>query len=149
MNEVSKLFTMKKVENTFGISLPQISANLSQNFGLSSQVRRGRSENSEGGQESMEAVKEIEGIMVELQEKGVVMEPAKKLEIDNLLKNSVFSSTMLLNLINDLLDLAKIENSSFKLNGTYFDLFDVIEKSAETLDSQLGFKKILVTHSYN
>lgn len=77
------------------------------------------------------------------------MEAAKKLEIDNLLKNSVFSSTMLLNLINDLLDLAKIENSSFKLNGTYFDLFDVIEKSAETLDSQLGFKKILVTHSYN
>ena len=27
------------------------------------------------------------------------------------LKNSLFSSTMLLNLINDLLDLAKIENS--------------------------------------
>jgi signal transduction histidine kinase len=49
----------------------------------------------------------------------------------------MFSATMLLNLINDLLDLAKIENHAFQLNWNYFDLFDVIEKSAETLDSQL------------
>ena len=42
---------------------------------------------------------------------------------------------MLLNLINDLLDLAKMENSAFILNQTYFDLFGVIEKSAEIMDS--------------
>ncbi len=47
----------------------------------------------------------------------------------------MFSSSMLLNLINDLLDLAKMENSAFTLNWNYFDLFEVIEKSAETLDS--------------
>jgi thiamine-monophosphate kinase len=40
------------------------------------------------------------------------MQDVKRIEIENLLKNSLFSSTMLLNLINDLLDLAKIENSS-------------------------------------
>ena len=77
------------------------------------------------------------------------MNDFKRNEVEALLKNSVFSSTMLLNLINDLLDLAKIENSQFKLNWTYFDLFDVVEKSVETLDIQLGQKKIMVTHSLN
>lgn len=76
------------------------------------------------------------------------MSDVKRLEIETLLKNSVFSSTMLLNLINDLLDLAKIESSSFKLNWTFFDLFEVVEKAAETLDSQLGLKKIIVTHTF-
>jgi signal transduction histidine kinase len=47
----------------------------------------------------------------------------------------MFSATMLLNLINDLLDLAKMENSAFTLNWIYFDLFEVIEKSAEIMDS--------------
>jgi len=42
---------------------------------------------------------------------------------------------MLLNLINDLLDLAKIENSSFNLNWNYFNLFEVVEKTVDTLDS--------------
>jgi signal transduction histidine kinase len=56
---------------------------------------------------------------------------------------------MILNLINDLLDLAKIENSSFKLNWTYFNIFEIIEKTAETLDSQLYQKKIMMTHEYH
>lgn len=34
---------------------------------------------------------------------------------------------MLENLINDLLDLAKLENNSFTLNSEYFDLTNVIE----------------------
>jgi signal transduction histidine kinase len=42
---------------------------------------------------------------------------------------------MLLNLINDLLDLAKMENKAINLNWNYFDLFEIIEKSADTLDS--------------
>jgi signal transduction histidine kinase len=70
-------------------------------------------------------------------EKGVIIADSKRNEIDILLKNSIFSATMLLNLINDLLDLAKMENSAFNINWTYFDLFEIIEKSAETLDSQL------------
>ncbi len=55
---------------------------------------------------------------------------------------------MLLNLINDLLDLAKIENSSFNLNWTYFDLFETVIKTADTLDSSLGQKKIKMSHEY-
>ena len=51
-----------------------------------------------------------------------------------LLKNSLFSSTMILNLINDLLDLAKIENSQFNLNNALFNMHDVISKAIETLD---------------
>lgn len=39
------------------------------------------------------------------------MNDEKRIYAEQLLKNSVFGSTMLLNLINDLLDLAKIENS--------------------------------------
>ena len=42
---------------------------------------------------------------------------------------------MLLNLINDLLDLAKMENSSFNLNASYFNLLDeVITAAVATLD---------------
>lgn len=44
--------------------------------------------------------------------------------MEGLLKNANFSSTMLLNLINDLLDLAKLENSSFNVNASYFDLLE-------------------------
>jgi signal transduction histidine kinase len=44
--------------------------------------------------------------------------------MEGLLKNANFSATMLLNLINDLLDLAKLENQSFNLNATYFNLLD-------------------------
>ena len=56
---------------------------------------------------------------------------------------------MLLNLINDLLDLAKIENSSFNLNTTYFNLFEVIQKSIDTLEFQMFQKKIKVTHQFD
>jgi signal transduction histidine kinase len=76
------------------------------------------------------------------------MQDVKRIEIENLLKNSLFSSTMLLNLINDLLDLAKIENSSFNLNWNYFDLFETVVKTADTLDSCLTQKKIVLTHEY-
>ena len=83
------------------------------------------------------------------QQTGVLICAEKKLEIELLLKNSIFSSTMLLNLINDLLDLAKMENSSFILNTSYFNLFDVIQTSIDTLDFQVTQKCIKVTHSYN
>jgi len=47
---------------------------------------------------------------------------------ESTLKNSLFSSIMLMNLINDLLDLAKLENNAigFKLNETWFNLHEVI-----------------------
>ena len=42
-------------------------------------------------------------------------------------KQQCNSSNMLENLINDLLDLAKIENNKFSLNQDYFDLAETIE----------------------
>jgi signal transduction histidine kinase len=91
---------------------------------------------------------EIESLLIQFHDRGIVMQEGKKIEIENLLKNSLFSSTMLLNLINDLLDLAKIENSSFNLNWNYFDLFETVVKTADTLDSCLAQKKIKLIHEY-
>jgi two-component system sensor histidine kinase/response regulator len=52
---------------------------------------------------------------------------------------------MLLNLINDLLDLAKMENSSFNLNASYFNLLeDVISKSVTTLNHMIKQKNLNV-----
>jgi hypothetical protein len=48
--------------------------------------------------------------------------------MDNLLKTANFSASMLLNLINDLLDLAKMENQSFNLNASYFNLEEEVIK---------------------
>ena len=57
------------------------------------------------------------------------------MEMEGLLKNANFSATMLLNLINDLLDLAKMENQSFNLNASYFNLLDdVITQAVVTLE---------------
>lgn len=49
---------------------------------------------------------------------------------------------MLLNLINDLLDLAKIENSQFNFHTTIFNLHDIIQKAVDTLDFQASQKNI-------
>jgi signal transduction histidine kinase len=46
----------------------------------------------------------------------------------------MFSVAMILNLINDLLDLAKIENQSFNLNSTYFNLYEIIETAISQID---------------
>lgn len=65
--------------------------------------------------------------------------------MENLLQTANFSATMLLNLINDLLDLAKMENSSFNLNQSYFNLLeDVISKSVATLSHMIKEKNITV-----
>ena len=52
---------------------------------------------------------------------------SKKLEY--YLQSAVFASTSLLNLVNDMLDMAKMENSSFKLNNEYFNMIEVINKA--------------------
>ena len=69
-------------------------------------------------------------------------------QVDEFLKIGQFSATMLLNLINDLLDLAKIENSSFNLNSSYFNLVEVIQKSIDTLDFQVSQKNIKITSEF-
>ena len=40
---------------------------------------------------------------------------------------------MLLNLINDLLDLAKINTFNFKFNDSYFDMKDLVQKAQDTV----------------
>ena len=40
---------------------------------------------------------------------------------------------MLINLINDLLDLAKIDSLKFKFNDNYFDMNDLILKACDTV----------------
>jgi signal transduction histidine kinase len=42
------------------------------------------------------------------------------------LNSQLFSIKMLENLINDLLDLAKLENNSFNINSEYFDLGSLV-----------------------
>lgn len=55
---------------------------------------------------------------------------------------------MLLNLINDLLDLAKMENSQFNFNTTQFNLHDVILKAIDTLDFSAQQKGIRVEYLF-
>lgn len=44
------------------------------------------------------------------------------LEAEDYLENIFFQSSMLLNLINDMLDLAKMETFNFEFNENYFNL---------------------------
>jgi signal transduction histidine kinase len=65
---------------------------------------------------------------------------SKKQKIKDLLDESKkmisgckMNSTMLINLVNDLLDLAKKENLTFQLHKGYFNLIRSIQQSFETL----------------
>ena len=49
---------------------------------------------------------------------------------------------MLLNLINDLLDLAKLENQKFHINEEYFDLNKLVEQAFKTFKIQAEEKNI-------
>lgn len=48
-------------------------------------------------------------------------------EIEKLLHNSVYSAQQITNLINDLLDLAKLEKGQFTFNNEFFNLRNTIE----------------------
>ena len=56
-----------------------------------------------------------------------VLESSFLEKIEKFLQNAVFSATMLGNLINDMLDLAKFESGTFKFHNEYFDLIEIIE----------------------
>jgi signal transduction histidine kinase len=49
---------------------------------------------------------------------------------------------MLENLINDLLDLAKLENNSFNISNSYFDLSQVIHNTFQMLSFKATQHKI-------
>ena len=42
------------------------------------------------------------------------------------LSNAVFSAFTLVNLVNDMLDMAKMETETFSINADYFNLYEVI-----------------------
>lgn len=65
-----------------------------------------------------------------------------KEKVDNLVQNSIFSSVMLTNLINDLLDLGKLQNNAFQLNFEKFNLIEVIQEAFQIVMFQAETKKI-------
>ena len=52
-------------------------------------------------------------------------------EIEMLLQNSVFSAQQISTLINDLLDLAKLEKGEFTFNNEYFNMRETILKGIQ------------------
>jgi signal transduction histidine kinase len=54
-------------------------------------------------------------------------------EAKKFLDNQIYSQTMMENLINDLLDLAKLENHSFLLSEEYFNLGSTIYEAFQIL----------------
>ena len=52
-----------------------------------------------------------------------------KMTVDQFLKNSIFSAFMMSNLVNDLLDLGKLQNNAFQLNVEQFNLVSIIEEA--------------------
>jgi len=55
---------------------------------------------------------------------------------------------MLTNLINDLLDLAKLNTLNFKFNDDYFDLNILIQQSLDTMKYMASQKQVSLTHEY-
>ena len=62
--------------------------------------------------------------------------------LDSYIKNSIFSSLVITNLINELLDQAKLEKSTFELDNEYFNLFEVIIHAFQILKFQAETKNI-------
>ena len=56
-----------------------------------------------------------------------IVELSTKMKI--YLDNAVFSSLTLVNLVNDLLDLAKIESATFVINNEYVNLIEVVQQA--------------------
>lgn len=54
----------------------------------------------------------------------------------------LFSSELMRNLMLDLLDLAQMENSTFKLNKSYFSIFDVINRAFNMVRHVADKKKV-------
>ena len=57
-------------------------------------------------------------------------------QCENYLENMHFQSNMLITLINDLLDLAKLETMNFKFNDDYFDYNELVKQAFNTVKYQ-------------
>ena len=56
---------------------------------------------------------------------------------------------MLMNLINDMMDLAKTENMKFELNNEYFDLTKTIERALDNMSYMANSKDIKTSIEYS
>ena len=65
-----------------------------------------------------------------------------KSNVGQLISNAIFSAFMMINLINDLLDLGKLEDNAFKLNYEEFNLIEVIEEAFQIVMFQAQSKDI-------
>ena len=65
-------------------------------------------------------------------------------QITSSLKQIHLQATMILNLVNDLLDLAKIEAFKFKLDEDYFDLTETIDQANQTMAPLLEINKLKI-----
>lgn len=54
----------------------------------------------------------------------------------------IFSQKMVENLISDLLDLAKLDNSQFKINFSYFNFLDTVYGALEVMKDNAALRKI-------
>ena len=59
-----------------------------------------------------------------------------------LIKNAVFSSKMMANLINDILDLAKIDSCSFKFTNQYFNLVETVQQCFTIVQFQANQRNV-------
>ncbi|CDW85553.1 multi-sensor hybrid histidine kinase [Stylonychia lemnae] len=97
-------------------------------------------------------------VLMHFKEKGILMNDYKRSYAEQLLKNSLFGSTMLLNLINDLLDLAKMQNSKddkskgdprIILNPVWFNIFETVQKAIDTIEFQAQQKNIQIFNEFD
>ena len=68
---------------------------------------------------------------------------------EDYVENMAYQSKMLLNLINDLMDLAKLETLNFKFNEEYFDLPELIKQAFKTVQCQANKKNIRLIHDFS
>ncbi len=54
----------------------------------------------------------------------------------------IYNSDIMRNLMMDLLDLAQMENCTFKLNKSYFNITEVIQKSFNIVNHIANLKKV-------
>ena len=65
-----------------------------------------------------------------------------KINSEQFLSNAIFSAFMTTNLINDLLDLGKLENNAFQLSISKFNLINAIEEAFQIVSFQAENKNI-------
>jgi hypothetical protein len=66
--------------------------------------------------------------------KGQIIKIRERLEESIRMQNNCkYNSKMLINLINDMMDLAKSEKMKFDLNNSFFDLEKLVERSFDCL----------------